>query len=184
MDELQSQSVDTCPIHVQAQEGVRFVVNAHVGQNVDLKELQSTSDAVVLAAGATKPRDLPIDGRDSQGVHFAMDFLHANTKSLLDSNLQDGNYISAKVCNQSIDCISCPWDQTGRSTDNIKSEVNMTVSTMLTGMADVNSTMWSRCKLVGLLMVTELLTGLYCLLRMCSLRATFYRTGHAVSWFG
>ena len=82
----------------QAQEGVRFVVNAHVGQNVDLKELQSTSDAVVLAAGATKPRDLPIDGRASEGVHFAMDFLHANTKSLLDSNLEDGNYITAKVC--------------------------------------------------------------------------------------
>ncbi len=83
---------------LQAQEGVRFVVNAHVGQNVDLKELQAASDAVVLAAGATKPRDLPIDGRQSQGVHFAMDFLHANTKSLLDSNLQDGNYITAKVC--------------------------------------------------------------------------------------
>ncbi len=82
---------------LQAQEGVRFVVNAHVGQNVDLKELQAASDAVVLAAGATKPRDLPIDGRQSQGVHFAMDFLHANTKSLLDSNLQDGNYITAKV---------------------------------------------------------------------------------------
>ena len=77
---------------------MRFVVNAHVGQNVDLKELQAASDAVVLAAGATKPRDLPIDGRHSQGVHFAMDFLHANTKSLLDSNLQDGNYITAKVC--------------------------------------------------------------------------------------
>ena len=92
----------------QAQEGVRFVVNAHVGQNVDLKELQSTSDAVVLAAGATKPRDLPIDGRASEGVHFAMDFLHANTKSLLDSNLEDGNYITAKVCC----CVSgCFWVQ-------------------------------------------------------------------------
>ena len=74
------------------------MVNAHVGHNVDLKELQAASDAVVLAAGATKPRDLPIEGRQSQGVHFAMDFLHANTKSLLDSNLQDGKYITAKVC--------------------------------------------------------------------------------------
>ncbi|KAL0054356.1 hypothetical protein WJX82_007542 [Trebouxia sp. C0006] len=83
-------------VDLMAQEGVRFVVNAHVGHNVDLKDLQAASDAVVLAAGATKPRDLPIEGRQSQGVHFAMDFLHANTKSLLDSNLQDGKYITAK----------------------------------------------------------------------------------------
>lgn len=74
------------------------MVNAHVGQNVDLKQLQESTDAVVLAAGATKPRNLPIDGRDSEGVHFAMDFLHASTKSLLDSNLEDNNYITAKVC--------------------------------------------------------------------------------------
>lgn len=41
-------------------------------------------------------RDLPIEGRDLSGIHFAMEFLHANTKSLLDSNLQDGKYISAE----------------------------------------------------------------------------------------
>ena len=64
---------------------------------MDLKELQSSSDAVVLAAGATKPRDLPIDGRQSKGVHFAMEFLHASTKSMLDSNFEDGNFITAKV---------------------------------------------------------------------------------------
>lgn len=83
---------------MQAKEGVRFVVNAHVGQNVDMKELCQATDAVVLAAGATKPRDLPIEGRSSKGVHYAMEFLHANTKSLLDSNLEDNNYITAKVC--------------------------------------------------------------------------------------
>jgi len=83
--------------HVQAAEGVKFVTNAHVGKNVDIKDLHADSDAVLLAAGATKPRDLPIPGREAQGVHFAMDFLTANTKSLLDSNLEDGNYISAKV---------------------------------------------------------------------------------------
>ncbi|MFO0863147.1 MAG: FAD-dependent oxidoreductase [Gemmataceae bacterium] len=53
-------------------------------------------DAVVLAGGATKPRDLPIEGRNLKGIHFAMDFLTANTKSLLDSFLKDGNYTSAK----------------------------------------------------------------------------------------
>jgi len=82
---------------VQAAEGVKFVTNAHVGKNVDMKDVRASHDAVLLAAGATKPRDLPIPGREAQGVHFAMEFLTANTKSLLDSNLADGNYISAKV---------------------------------------------------------------------------------------
>ena len=54
------------------------------------------NDAIVVATGATKPRDLPIPGRALEGVHFAMEFLRANTKSLLDSNLADGNYIDAK----------------------------------------------------------------------------------------
>ncbi|MFW6338523.1 MAG: glutamate synthase, partial [Alkalispirochaetaceae bacterium] len=49
-----------------------------------------------LACGATKPRDLPVPGRELEGIHFAMEFLRANTKSLLDSRLQDGNYISAQ----------------------------------------------------------------------------------------
>ena len=82
---------------VQAAEGVKWVVNAHVGRNVDIADVRGESDAVLLAAGATKPRDLPIPGREASGVHFAMEFLHANTKSLLDSNLADENYISAKV---------------------------------------------------------------------------------------
>ena len=82
---------------LQAAEGVRFVTNAHVGKNVDVKDVRADADAVLLAAGATKPRDLPIPGREAQGVHFAMEFLTANTKSLLDSKLADGNFISAKV---------------------------------------------------------------------------------------
>ncbi len=52
--------------------------------------------AVLLATGATKPRDLPIPGRQLKGVHFAMEFLTANTASLLDSAHQDGKFISAK----------------------------------------------------------------------------------------
>ena len=52
-------------------------------------------DAIVLCGGATLPRDLPIPGRELAGVHFAMEFLHKNTKSLLDSNLQDGQFLSA-----------------------------------------------------------------------------------------
>lgn len=77
-------------------EGVEFVTGAHVGVNVDVHELREKHDAIVLAAGATKPRDLPIPGRQLKGIHFAMDFLRPNTKSLLDSNLDDGQYISAE----------------------------------------------------------------------------------------
>ncbi|KXZ50144.1 hypothetical protein GPECTOR_17g780 [Gonium pectorale] len=82
-------------VDLMAAEGVKFVLNAHVGVNVPAQDLVSGHDAVVLAAGATKPRDLPVPGRDLSGVHFAMEFLTANTKSLLDSGLQDGQYISA-----------------------------------------------------------------------------------------
>lgn len=77
-------------------EGVKFVTNADVGNNVDVQKLYEENDALLLATGATKPRDLPIPGRDLNGVHFAMDFLTAHTKSYLDSKLEDGNYISAK----------------------------------------------------------------------------------------
>jgi hypothetical protein len=57
---------------------------------VPASQVMAGADAVVLAAGATKPRDLPVEGRDAAGVHFAMEFLTANTKSLLDSGLKVG----------------------------------------------------------------------------------------------
>jgi glutamate synthase (NADPH/NADH) small chain len=78
-----------------AAEGVKFVTNTAVGVDLSAKQLQGEFDALVLCTGATKPRDLPVPGRDLKGIHFAMEFLHANTKSLLDSQLQDGQYISA-----------------------------------------------------------------------------------------
>jgi len=87
-------------VNLLREEGVNFVTNANVGGTgdnaVSVQELQQTNDAVLLATGATKPRDLPAPNRELKGIHFAMEFLTANTKSLLDSNLQDGNYISAK----------------------------------------------------------------------------------------
>jgi NAD(P)H-dependent glutamate synthase small subunit len=76
--------------------GIAFVVNADVGKNVDPKKLRAENDALLLATGATVPRDLKIPGRELDGVHFAMDFLTANTKSLLASKLADGKYINAK----------------------------------------------------------------------------------------
>ncbi len=78
------------------QEGVKFVTKADVGNNVDAQNLVDSNDAVLLATGATKPRDLPIPGRQLRGVHFAMEFLSKNTASLLDSKHADGHYISAK----------------------------------------------------------------------------------------
>ncbi len=83
-------------IQLMRDEGIEFVVNADVGNNVDVSELVDQNDALLLATGATVARDLPIAGRDAKGVHLAMEFLTGNTKSLLDSNLEDGNYISAK----------------------------------------------------------------------------------------
>jgi len=65
-------------------EGVKFVCNCEVGKDVTAKQLMDDFDAVVLCTGATKPRDLPIEGRQLKGVHFAMEFLHGNTKALLD----------------------------------------------------------------------------------------------------
>ncbi|PSS04444.1 Glutamate synthase 1 [NADH] like [Actinidia chinensis var. chinensis] len=85
-------------VDLMEQEGINFVVNANIGKDplYSLDRLREENDAIVLAVGATKPRDLPVPGRELSGVHFAMEFLHSNTKSLLDSNLEDGNYISAK----------------------------------------------------------------------------------------
>jgi glutamate synthase (NADPH/NADH) small chain len=77
-------------------EGVEFVVSTSVGHDYPSEQLMKEFDAVVLCGGATRPRDLPIEGRSLNGVHFAMDFLLRNTKSLLDSNHEDGRYLSAK----------------------------------------------------------------------------------------
>jgi glutamate synthase (NADPH/NADH) small chain len=83
-------------IDLMAAEGVKFITKTEVGTDLQARKLLEDFDAVVLCCGATKPRDLPIPGRELKGIHFAMEFLQANTKSLLDSNHADGNYISAK----------------------------------------------------------------------------------------
>jgi glutamate synthase (NADPH/NADH) small chain len=75
-------------------EGITFVTNTEVGGNYPAEKLRKESDAIVLCTGATKPRDLPVEGRHLQGIHFAMEFLTANTRSLLDQH-RNGNYISA-----------------------------------------------------------------------------------------
>ncbi len=79
-----------------ADEGVRFVTAPRSARIFRPTSCCSEYDAVVLCAGADLARDLPVEGRSLAGIHPAMEFLTANTKSLLDSNHQDGKYISAK----------------------------------------------------------------------------------------
>jgi NAD(P)H-dependent glutamate synthase small subunit len=99
------------------EEGIRFITKTHVGakedfpvghmtrimeehgervQYLDPQQLLESNDAMLLATGATIPRDLRLPNRELKGIYFAMDFLTVNTKSLLDSNLTDGDYISAR----------------------------------------------------------------------------------------
>jgi glutamate synthase (NADPH/NADH) small chain len=77
-------------------EGIRFVSGINVGVDYRADQLTKEFDAIVLCVGATRPRDLVLEGRNLQGVNFAMEFLHSNTKSLLDSNHEDGRCLSAK----------------------------------------------------------------------------------------
>jgi len=85
-------------VDILSAEGVIFVPNTEVGKNYPADKLRQDFDAVILCGGATKPNDFftKTEGRNLQGIHFAMEFLHANTKSLLDSNHEDGRFISAK----------------------------------------------------------------------------------------
>ncbi len=82
-------------VDLMAAEGVLFRTGVEVGKNAPAEKLMMEFDAVALCIGATKPRDLPVEGRSLKGIHFAMEFLLKNTKSLLDSGLKDGKFIPA-----------------------------------------------------------------------------------------
>ena len=108
-------------IKIMQEEGVEFITNANVGagqesadknasdtktikiksanektKNIAASDLLKEYDRVILACGASNPRDLNVPGRDAKGIYFAVDYLKSTTKSLLDSGLTDGQYISAK----------------------------------------------------------------------------------------
>ena len=83
-------------VQLLTDEGITFQTNTKVGEDVTAAKLKKDFDAVVLACGSTVPRDLPISGRESEDVHFAMEFLSKNTKSLLDSKFADANFIDVK----------------------------------------------------------------------------------------
>jgi glutamate synthase (NADPH/NADH) small chain len=85
-------------VDVMRAEGVSFVTSCEVGKDYPADKLRAEHDAIVLCGGATRPNDFfaRTEGRNLKGIHMAMEFLHANTKSLLDSNHADGKYIPAK----------------------------------------------------------------------------------------
>lgn len=83
-------------IKLMEQEGVEFRTNVNVGKDISADELKKRYDAVVLCCGSGTPRDIKAPGRDAKGIFFAVDFLKETTKSLINSNLSDGYYISAK----------------------------------------------------------------------------------------
>jgi len=98
---LEKETVDR-RVNLLREEGIEFVTNANIGVNVDVNDLRSNFDALCLCLGSTKPRDLPVPGRDLKGVHFAMEFLTMNQKKLLmtkegtlESQWEKENWITA-----------------------------------------------------------------------------------------
>ena len=91
---LEKEKVVMRRLDVLEAEGVTFVCNTEVGKDLPTEQLMNDFDAVVLCTGSTRPRDLSIEGRDLKGIHFAMEFLTANTQAVLNGEPGD-NYISA-----------------------------------------------------------------------------------------
>ncbi|HID00306.1 MAG TPA: glutamate synthase subunit beta [Piscirickettsiaceae bacterium] len=109
-------------------EGVEFKTNIHVGEEISSKALIEQYDAVVLTGGSEKPRDLPIPGRELDGVHFAMEFLRSNTKKVQGIDAPDAGSISAKDKNVVVigggdtgsDCIGTSIRQGAKSVTQIE----------------------------------------------------------------
>lgn len=83
-------------VEILKQEGITFKTNIEIGKNYAADQLKEDFDSIIMCTGSTVHRDLQVEGRELGGIHYAMDFLHASTKSLLDSNFEDGNFISAE----------------------------------------------------------------------------------------
>jgi len=83
-------------VKMMEKEGVTFITSIDVGKDKKVDKIRNEFDAVILACGSSNPRDINAPGRDAKGIYFAVDYLKATTKSLMDSNLKDGNFIDAK----------------------------------------------------------------------------------------
>lgn len=86
-------------VKLMEEEGVIFRTGINVGKDISAEEILKSFDAVILCCGSSNPRNIQAPGRDSNGIYYALDFLKATTKSLINSNLSDGYYISAKYKN-------------------------------------------------------------------------------------
>jgi len=92
-------------------EGITFKTNVNVGKDISAKDLTDEFDAVVLCTGATWPRDLPLPGRELEGIHFAMEFLESVQKRQLGSkeeglNAKDKHVIVIGGGDTGCDCIA------------------------------------------------------------------------------
>jgi glutamate synthase (NADPH/NADH) small chain len=83
-------------LNIMHEEGIMFRTNANVGANVSVEELRREFDAILLAGGATAPRDLPVPGRDLKGIHFAMEYLPLQNKRCEGDTISDSEFITAK----------------------------------------------------------------------------------------
>jgi glutamate synthase (NADPH/NADH) small chain len=94
---LEKQIIDR-KIAIMEEEGIVFRTGCNVGKEIKAAELLKNYDKVVLACGASNPRDIKVPGRDAEGIYFAVDFLKSTTKALWSNKmkLKDGEYISAK----------------------------------------------------------------------------------------
>ena len=83
-------------VKIMEEEGITFRTGVDVGRDVKAQKLLQDFDRVVLACGASNPRDIKAPGRDAKGIYFAVDFLTANTRSLLDSDFADKKYVDTR----------------------------------------------------------------------------------------
>jgi len=83
-------------LQLLSQEGVTFRTSCHVGVDVPVDELRAGFDALVLTGGSTRPRDLPVPGRDLAGIHFAMEYLPLQNRRLEGDEVPDDQFITAK----------------------------------------------------------------------------------------
>ncbi|MGN0329992.1 MAG: glutamate synthase subunit beta [Kineothrix sp.] len=115
-------------VRIMEEEGVAFVTGTDVGKDVKAEALLKEYHRVVLACGASNPRDIHVPGRDARGISFAVDYLKAVTRSLLDSHPEDGGLIQAKDKNVVIigggdtgnDCVGTVIRQGCRSVTQIE----------------------------------------------------------------
>ncbi len=83
-------------VNIMKEEGVEFRTGVNVGTDISAEEIKASFDRVILACGASNPRDIKAEGREAEGIYFAVDFLKSTTKALLDNGLEEGTFISAK----------------------------------------------------------------------------------------